>query len=140
MTLDESIPQGGCLGGEVGIQVLAGKGHAWLSDGRFEGTEVAETSRAAALVEQTALEDDDLAEGEVPHLGEAAIEVAVLFEGTPRRLLEVVGGGRDEVSDRRGGQFSGRDAQLSSGFTEAALGVVRELDGQGHEDLRRKHS
>ena len=105
VVLDEREGKCGRLGGQIGIQIMAGEGHPWLSGGRFERTKIAEALPTAGLGQEPLMQSQNLAEGEVSHLGQAAVELAVLFQHTVRSALKLLGRRRDEVTDRCRGEI-----------------------------------
>jgi hypothetical protein len=61
VVLDKRVSECDRLGCQVWIQIMAGEGHAWLSDGRFECAEVAEALPAAGLGQEPLMQGQDLA-------------------------------------------------------------------------------
>ena len=125
VVLDQGETEGCGLGHQVRIQILAGEGHAGLSHGRFQGTEVPKAFSASTLVQEAVMQDKYLAQGEVAHLGEASIELAILLEDSLRRPLKFLGRCHHEVADGRSGKIRHWDMQPLGGLPQTALGVVR---------------
>lgn len=73
MVHDEGKTERGGLGGEIGIEVVAAERHARLGYCRLQGAQVAKPAPTARLVEEALMQREDFGEGEVPHLGQAAV-------------------------------------------------------------------
>jgi hypothetical protein len=108
MILYQGVGERGTLCDEVRVEILPGEGHTRLSDGRLQGAQVANTSAPATQRKHALVEYKYLAKGEVPHLSETAVELAVLLKDLLRGAVEVFGRCTDKVCDCGGGQVGHR--------------------------------
>ena len=110
------------------IQIGARERHSRLCGGRLESPEIAKPRRTTPRADQTVVEHNDLTEREMPHLGETPVQFAVLRQHPTRSVLEIGGGLGNEIPNSGGSQLVDGHVEPLRGFTELALGVVRQLD------------
>ena len=100
-----------------------GSGASGLRGGRLERPEIPEPRCTTPGADQAIVKDNDLNEGEVPHLGQTPVQFAVLGQYPPGRVFEIGGRLGDEIPNG-GGKLVDRNVEALRGLTELTLGVV----------------
>ena len=78
------------------------------------------------------MELNNFPEREIPHSGKPTIERFVSGKNVRRSTFEILSWAREEVSDRCGSQIANRHVQPFGGFSELALGITGEIQGDSH--------
>ncbi|MFN0180334.1 MAG: hypothetical protein ACKVZ0_16160 [Gemmatimonadales bacterium] len=114
----------GRLGWQVRVQIFARKRHPGLRGGQFERPEIPVPRCTTPGADQAIVKDNELIEGEAPHLSQTPVQFAVLGQHPPGRVLEIGGRLGDEIPNGGGGKLVDRNVEALRGLTELTLGVV----------------
>lgn len=61
------------------LEVFAAEGHAGLGNGGLQGAKIPQPRTSTGLIKKPLVEGQHLAQAEVAHLGQAAIELGILL-------------------------------------------------------------
>lgn len=78
------------------------------------------------------MELNNFPECEMPHSGKPTIQRFVRRKDVRRSALEILSRASEKVADCSGGQIAHRHIQPFGGFSELALGITGEIQGDGH--------